>query len=133
IAVLADVNEHVEGERDEQPERDERGSHAIAELDAARFGRDDCHGDERDEEVEPAPEEAPEIVQIARDRDKPVPEHAVSIVDELALDPDRLDESTETPIRETARDDPHADERRDGRRRGSDAREGRARRREAPE
>src|SRR5207249_8490294 len=120
VAVLADVNEHIEGKGGKHPERDERGSHAITELDAARFRRDDGHSNERDEEVKPAPEEAPELVQIAIDRDRPIPEHAVAIVDEFALDLDRFEEACEAAVRIGAREDPDADERSEERRVGKE-------------
>src|SRR5713101_7437965 len=109
--------EHVERERREEPERDERRPHAIAELDAAGLGRGDGNDHERYEEIEPAPEEASELVQIAVDRDRPVPEDAVTIVDELALDPNRLEEAGEAPVGKRAREDPEADQSRDRRRR----------------
>src|SRR5713101_364709 len=102
--------EHVERERREEPERGEPRPHAIAQLDAAGLARDDGNDHERYEEIEPAPEKAPELVQVAVDCHRPVSEDAVTIVDELALDLNGLEEPSEAAVGEGAREDPDTDQ-----------------------
>src|SRR5205814_1536228 len=85
VAVLADVDEHVERKRRERPDEKESRPPAIAQLDPPRLRGKQQDRAERDEEIQAPPEKAPELIRVSVDRDRTVAEHAVPLVHEGAL------------------------------------------------
>src|SRR2546423_872902 len=92
--VPAGVDGDVDDEWRERPEADEECAATVRELDVPRRGREWHRRGERREEVQAASDVARELIRVDVESAEAIrAEHAVALVDELALHPQCLGEA----------------------------------------